>query len=580
MEVEQNSYQFTLKFRKNPDKTWNYNYTYTAKIKADFRDFSLDIEIDPFRLEFNNIVHYKVKHTHSGKAWETEIILPLFKTPLQTYSLSLKELYFPGSLRTLNVTFGLVPIGGSIGEFSAMISDCHDKIESMAPNISHETVTYIMSEIVRKTMTDLSAQVNALKQIRFFIEYSRASDSKRLGNLTFAINITPNYNKHAEWLLQNIDNFVYHLEDSNTKAMFWQVPEDMRNDFKIIREKYLPSVNVLSTISVGWLWDEENIDSLGSGQGMYPDIIDAVIASGYTAGTNLNQEKYELVDMDNVPQDAFSKYHILLITGHKPITFSDSLKNTLKKFVEDGGLLWIDNDRDYDIYNFFAPFDLSPDNSNHVKHWGDCWDTKKGEDSNKYPLLDGPNCPYPLTTEEIKDLGKVNSLWPNDYYWYWCSPYIVSAPGYDVILKNDVKVWDGPNDDGGDGKPVIVVKAIGKGHVLVTANNMFDPIAPPASIRDDVPMKYTIAAEKFFGNVLAWHKAYYSEVVLSSQPSLGVQLDVEGYETLHGASWGAWNTECYVYLPNVPSTQISTLVPGATNVNSDVYLFYMVSRET
>lgn len=583
MKVEQESYSFTLKFIKNPDKVWGFNYTYIADINANFRDFALDITVDPFRVSHQQIVHYSVKHTHGGKSWETEIALPQMKTPQQSYSLKLDGLYFPGSLRTLNVTFGVAPVGGSIGEFSAMMADCQNKIHAAEPNISHETLTYIMSEMIRKTMTDLSSQVGALKQMRFFMAFDQASDGKRLGNLTFAINITPNYNAHAEWLLQNIDNFIYHFEDSNTKAMFWQLPPEMRNDFKIIREKFLPNMNTLSTISVGWLWDDNNLDSLGSSMGMYPDIIDAVIASGYTAGSNLNQEKYTLVDMDNVPADAFSKYHILMITGHKPITFSDSLRNTLQKFVEDGGLLWIDNDRGYGIGNFFAPFELSEENSMNVKHWGDTWDTKKGPDSSSYPLLDGPGCPYPLSAQEIKDFGKVNSFYgtPNaDYYWYWCTPYLKSAPGYDNILMNDNRVYNGPGDDGGDGKTVIAVKAIGKGHVLITANNVFDFIDPEPSIIGDVPPGYTTMAKKFFGNVLAWHKAYYSQHVLSQQPTLGVQLDFEAYETLHGASWGTWNVECYVCLPNVPSSEMHNMVPGATGGNSDVYFFYMTARET
>ena len=141
---------------------------------------------------------------------------------------------------------------------------------------------------------------------------------------------------------------------------------------------------------------------------------------------------------------------------------------------------------------------------------------------------------------------------------------MMSASGYDVILKNKNKVYDGPGDDKGDGKPVIVVKTVGKGHVLITANNILDPISPPASIAKDVPQKYTIAAMKFFGNVLAWHFKVDGQVGEYS-PILAVRLDNPSFETIHHTSYGSWDVVVQVYLDNADNGFILDRAPGFKN---------------
>ena len=218
-----------------------------------------------------------------------------------------------------------------------------------------------------------------------------------------------------------------------------------------------------SGVKIGWAYDNSipNFDALGSED--FPDAFTNPISAGYNAGIPVFLDG---VNVSTISDDELSEYDLIIITAHNPITLPNEIKDKLQRYYNNGGVIWFDNCHGMQIYNFFAPF-----------RFHDWWDGNTYNSvvvNSSHPVIGGSGAPYPLSQNDIRNLGD----------WYDHSTYLLEYDGYSTIIKESIK-----------NSPLVAVldSGLGNGKVLVTGQDILCGCAD-GDVED----------YKFFGNVLYW----------------------------------------------------------------------------
>jgi len=188
---------------------------------------------------------------------------------------------------------------------------------------------------------------------------------------------------------------------------------------------------------------------------------------------DLKYNEYWQWDITLPPLD-LTKFDLLIMTPHWDFFVPEYYKERLKTFVEEGGVLWVDNCDKLKLHNFFFKIDTT---AILKKEKYICW-----TDEVDHPLL---NNYFKLNPEEIKKFGS------NIY----------------LTLYYDEKLWDiiiyFKDLTTGKFYPAVMTAEFGKG-IVIFSNNHID-------FWVDGEEKFI--AEKFFYNICYWIKRRNKENV-------------------------------------------------------------------
>jgi len=131
-----------------------------------------------------------------------------------------------------------------------------------------------------------------------------------------------------------------------------------------------------------------------------------------------NMGAYWEVNLDSVTPDNLKQFDILFLHSHRTrAVFSSLQKEKLRKFVEAGGTLWMENCGQFSIDNN-SPFLYDVN-----LHSGANGASGAVAATPNHPLL---SYPYLLTSQELQTLGDKRV---NDYYLYTADPTNINDPG-------------------------------------------------------------------------------------------------------------------------------------------------------
>jgi len=215
-------------------------------------------------------------------------------------------------------------------------------------------------------------------------------------------------------------------------------------------------------------------------------------------------------------EDVGERFDVVLIWGHRPYTLSDSERAALEKYIENGGLLWIDDCDGLELDNI--PFGLEIDfGYPQYRYWGRCY----GEYYNillpNHPLMSGI---YTFTEADIRT-DPIHEA-------QWFTPFYSWHPAYEVILwGDDISAY---NQDGA----AILATTYGKGKIVATAMDITCGLEAISYGNWPAP-RFDF---RFVYNMLAWSAA---PLVITA--TLDIDPDV-----LNLKSKGRWIT-VYIELP-------------------------------
>ncbi len=182
-----------------------------------------------------------------------------------------------------------------------------------------------------------------------------------------------------------------------------------------------------------------------------------------------------------------SRLNVLYLPGSGTLTLTDDERENLRRFVDGGGVLWVDNANQNSPLKFDAagPFFIS---KLAFKVGGTGAD---GPVSRHHPLLTSP---YWLTDVDIMSLGMiVGGNWSKNY----CD--MGTALGSDEPTSFDVlfPIIDGADNSGVlTGQPAVVANTYGSGRVVATAN----AVGRGCMLQEP----YSLASLKFAFNIMAY----------------------------------------------------------------------------
>ncbi|MEM3341568.1 MAG: hypothetical protein QW728_02645, partial [Thermoplasmata archaeon] len=215
----------------------SFKYNWYAKGNLTFKDGQGDYAFDMCMKNMEAMA--KINLGYKGKkSWKLEFTSPYKEEQFSSVEVQLGEYSAPGSLRHGSLTVGVEVYGGNAQIFSAAALQMKIEKETYG-RIDQKFVTHVISEFIRLSYHDYYADVAGFERIIFYASVKDGQHTERLGLILNCKG--KDLRPAAAWLLDNVDNYIYHLLDPNYPVEHWSVPAEMRDVLYISRDRTLDS---------------------------------------------------------------------------------------------------------------------------------------------------------------------------------------------------------------------------------------------------------------------------------------------------------------------------------------------------
>jgi len=184
--------------------------------------------------------------------------------------------------------------------------------------------------------------------------------------------------------------------------------------------------------------------------------------------------EWGVIDLKTAPKEDFLQFDIIVATGRQNYTLTPEDNEKLSYFVENGGTLWIDNDRGLQFLGFFMPVEFTRYPADPQGYGYRVQDII----APNHPLIKGI---YTITSTEAHKLGG------KDYIYHF---YVVAIkdPSYVEIIR-----------DRSVGNPVTLAGKYGDGNIVITSQAILHGVHWMEA--DDFKLVYNIMALAIGGKI-------------------------------------------------------------------------------
>jgi len=206
------------------------------------------------------------------------------------------------------------------------------------------------------------------------------------------------------------------------------------------------------------------------------------------------------VDISTASFDDIAKFNVLLLRVNSPITFSRTSKEVLRKFVDSGGTLWIDNEGGSLDSTFFID-GLAVANGGSANGLA-----VPAPNMSAHALL---NYPFNLSADDISKLGYNSGDAPNSNLG---ANYVATSGAATNYFYPVVSATSGASSTP-DGNCVLAAAECGSGHIVVTGQSVIgaivDPVVNKIASGDYFPLRFAQDEDiRVACNIINWGSDY------------------------------------------------------------------------